>query len=38
MAHAHKPDFVFRRNGWVHLIGGGFISVDYWQPRCAHQR
>jgi len=25
MAHAQKPDFVFRRNGWVHLNrqGGG---------------
>jgi len=26
MAHAQKPDFVFRRN------------VDYWQSRCAYQR
>ena len=23
MVHAQKPDFVFRRNGRVHLIGGG---------------
>jgi len=23
MAHAQKPDFVFRRNGRVHLIGRG---------------
>jgi len=40
MAHAQKPDFVFRRNGRVHLNrrGGGVSSVDYWQPRCAHQR
>jgi len=32
MAHAQKPDFVFRRKG------RGVISVDYWQPRCAHPR
>ena len=39
MAHAPKPDFVFRRNGRVHLNRrGGVSSVDYWQPRCAHQR
>jgi hypothetical protein len=71
MAHVQKPDFVFRRNGRVHLnrqggasfqsingsrggrISGsndgyimfrgsvkstGYTSVDYWQPRCAHQR
>ena len=28
---------VFRRNGRVHLNRRG-ASVDYWQPRCAHQR
>jgi hypothetical protein len=34
-----KPDFVFRRNGRVHLNRpGGVSSVGYWQPRCAHQR
>ena len=39
MAHALKPDFVFRRNGRVHLNRPvGVSSVDYWQPRCAHQR
>jgi len=38
MVHAQKPDFVFKRNVRVHLIGGGVSSVDYWQPRCAHQR
>ena len=39
MAHAQKPDFVFRRNGRAHLNRpGGVSSVDYWQPRCAHQR
>jgi len=39
MAHALKPDFVFRRNGRVHLnLPGGVSSVNYWQPRCAHQR
>jgi hypothetical protein len=38
-AHAQKPDFVFRRNGRVHLNRRGASgSVDYWQPRCAHQR
>jgi len=36
MAHAQKPDFVFRRNGRVYLNRpGGVRSVDYWQPRCA---
>ena len=34
-------DFVFRRNGRVHLNRprgvGDVSSVDYWQPRCAHQ-
>ena len=39
MAHAQKPHFVFRRNGRVHLHRPwGVSSVDYWQPRCAHQR
>jgi hypothetical protein len=42
MAHAQKPDFFFRRHGPVHLNRGGggrgVSSVDYWQPRCAHQR
>jgi len=38
MAHAQKPDFVFRRNGRVHLNRGGVSSADYCQPRCAHQR
>jgi len=39
MAHAQKPDFVFRRNGRDHLnLGGGFSSVDYWRPRRVHQR
>jgi hypothetical protein len=38
MAHAQKPDFVFRLNGRVHLNRqGGVSSVDYWQARCAHQ-
>ena len=38
MSHAQKP-FVFWRNGRVHLNRpGGVSSVDYWQPRCAHQR
>jgi len=31
--------FVFRRNGRVHLNRPeGVSSVDYWQPRCSHQR
>jgi len=39
MAHAQKSDFVFHRNGRVHLNRrGGISSVDYRQPRCAHQR
>jgi len=40
MAHAQKPYLVFQRNGRVHLNcwGGGVSSVDYWQPRWAHQR
>ena len=39
MAHAQIPDFVFRRNGRIHLNRPGDVSsVDYWQPRCAHQR
>jgi len=43
MAHAQKPDFVFRRKGWGHLNRrdwggrGGVSSVDCWQPSCAHQ-
>ena len=37
MAHAQKPDFVFRRNGRVHLNRPGSVSsVDCWQPEvCA---
>jgi len=31
MAHAQKPDFIFQRDRLV-------SSVDYWQPRCAHQQ
>jgi len=38
MAHTQKPDFVFRLNGRIHLIGGGVSSVDCWQLRCGHQR
>jgi len=39
MAHAQKPNLVFRPNGRVRLNRrGGVSSVDYWQPRCAHQR
>ena len=39
MAHAQKPDFVFWRKGRVHLNQPvGVSSVDYWQPRRAHQR
>jgi len=39
MAHAQKPDFVFQRNGRVHLNRPvGVSSVDCWQPGCAHQR
>jgi len=39
MAHAQKSNFVFRRNGRVYLNRrGGVSSVDYWQPRCGHQR
>jgi len=37
MAHAQKPDFVFRRNERVHLNRRVVSSVDYWQPRCTHQ-
>jgi hypothetical protein len=34
MAHAKKPDFVFRLNGRVHLNQqGGVSSVDYWHSR-----
>jgi len=28
MAHAQKPDFVFRRNGRVHLNEGGGASIQ----------
>jgi len=39
MAQARKPDFVFRRNGRVHLNRpGGVSSVACWQPRYPHQR
>ena len=39
LEHVQTPDFVFRRNGRVHFNRpGGVSSVDYWQPRCAHQR
>jgi len=39
MAHAQKPDFVFRRNGPSPFkSAGGVSSVDYWQPMCEHQR
>jgi len=38
MAHAQKPDFVFRRNGRVYLNRQGAPVQFYWQPRCAHQR
>jgi hypothetical protein len=34
---AQKPDFVFRRNGRVHLNRRGVSSVDYWQASCTHQ-
>ena len=38
MAQPQNPDFVFRRNGQVHLNGpGGVSSVDYWQPSCMDQ-
>ena len=34
-----ENNFVFRRNGPVHLNRrGGVSSVDYWLPSCAHQR
>ena len=35
MAHAQKPDFVFQRNGRVHLNRpeGRVSSVDYWHSR-----
>jgi len=33
MAHAQKPDFLFQRNGRVHLNRRRISSVDYWQPR-----
>jgi hypothetical protein len=43
IAHAQKPDFVFRQYWRVHLNRpggggkGGVSSVDYWQASCAHQ-
>ena len=37
VAQEQKPVFVFRRNERVNLNRGGVSSVDYWQPRCAHQ-
>jgi hypothetical protein len=37
MAHTTKPDFIFRRNGRVHVTRRGDSSVDYWQPRCVDQ-
>ena len=34
MAHAQKPDFVFRREGRVHLNRPvGVSSADYWHSR-----
>jgi len=39
MAHTQKPDFVFRRNGRVHLNRqGASVQSTTGQPRCAHQR
>jgi hypothetical protein len=35
MAHAQKPDFVFRPNGQVHLNRQG--RQFSWQASCAHQ-
>ena len=37
MAHAQKPDFVFRaeRTSPFKSAERGVSSVDYWQPRCA---
>ena len=35
MARVQKPEFVFRRNGRVHLNRRGRHSFDCWQPRCA---
>jgi hypothetical protein len=40
MAHAQKPDFVFRLNGKrtsLFKSAGGVGSVDYWQASCTHQ-
>jgi hypothetical protein len=41
MTHAQKPDFVFRRNGGIHLnrrgVGWGFSSFVYWHASCTHQ-
>jgi len=36
MAHAQKPDFVFRPKQTSPFKSAG-ASVHYWQPRCAHQ-
>jgi len=39
MAHAQKPDFVFRaKRTSLFKSARGVSSVDYSQPRCAHQR
>jgi len=39
MAHAPKPDFVFRINGLVHLNRrGASVQSTAGQPRCAHQQ
>jgi len=40
MAHAQKPDFVFRAKltSPFKSARGGVSSVDYWQPRCASQQ
>jgi hypothetical protein len=37
MAHVQKPDFIFRRNGWVHLNRQGRQFSRLLQPRCAYQ-
>jgi len=38
LAHAQKPDFVFRAKRTSPFKSAGDVSsVDYWQPRCAHQ-
>jgi len=38
MAHAHKPDFVFRRNGLVRLNRQWRQFSRLLQTGCAHQR